>query len=287
LKLILILTAIGGPVLALFAIASLWRSFRRKKLLILPFPAAWESILQRTVALYQHLPQALKQQLQADIQLFLAEKHFEGAGGLEMSDEVRITIAAQACMLLLNRKDRNYPGLDSIVVYPGAYVAAKRVSLGTTYVEEPSVRLGESWHRGTVVLAWDQVQRDAHYPASGHSVVLHEFAHQLDQENGRSDGVPLLENRSGYAAWARILSREYLRLQQDIQHHRKSLLDTYGATNPAEFFAVATEAFFTRPQQMQHREPELYAELKEYYKVDPAAWVTHNLAFSGNEKPAP
>jgi Mlc titration factor MtfA (ptsG expression regulator) len=286
LKLILILATIGGFVLVIFAIASAWRSFRHKTLMALPFPTAWESILQRNVALYRYLPDALKQQLQADIQLFLAEKHFEGAGGLEMSDEIRVTIAAQACMLLLNRKDRNYPGLESIVVYPGAYVATKRVSLGTTYVEEPSVRLGESWHRGTVVLAWDQVQQDAHYPESGHSVVLHEFAHQLDQEDGRSDGVPLLENRSGYAAWARILSREYLRLQHDIQHHRKSLLDSYGATNPAEFFAVATEAFFTRPQQMQHKEPELYAELKEYYKVDPQEWVTRNLPLSANVKPA-
>ncbi len=272
-KLILILTAIGVPVLAIISIALAWRSFKRKKLIALPFPAAWESALQRNVTLYRHLPAALKQQLQADIHLFLAEKHFEGAGGLEMSEEIRVTIAAQACMLLLNRKDRNYPGLDSIVVYPSAYVAAKRVSLGATYVEESSVRLGESWHRGTVVLAWDQVQQDAHYPESGHSVVLHEFAHQLDQENGRSDGVPLLENRSGYAAWARILSREYLRLQQDIQHHRKSVLDPYGVTNPAEFFAVATEAFLTKPQQMQCNEPELYAELKEYYKVDPAAWL--------------
>ena len=281
-KLILILTAIGVPVLAIISIVSIRRRLRRKKLMALPFPSAWESILQRTVTLYRHLPSALKQQLQADIHLFLAEKNFEGAGGLEMSDEIRVTIAAQACMLLLNRNDRNYPGLDSIVVYPGAYVATKRVSLGTTYVEEPSVRLGESWHRGTVVLAWDQVQQDAHYPESGHSVVLHEFAHQLDQEDGRSDGVPLLESRSGYAAWARILSREYLQLQQDIEHHRKSLLDTYGATNPAEFFAVATEAFFTRPQQMQHKEPELYTELKEYYKVDPAEWVARNLFLSEN-----
>lgn len=286
-KLIIILLAIGAPILALIFILRVRRSFKRKKVVALAFPADWETTLQRAVALYRHLPQELKRQLQTDIQMFLAEKHFEGAGGLEMSDEIRVTIAAQACMLLLNRKDRNYPGLDSIVVYPGAYVAEKRVSLGATYVEEPSVRLGESWHRGTVVLAWDQVRQDAHYPESGHSVVLHEFAHQLDQEDGKSDGVPLLESRTSYADWARILSREYLQLQQNVRHHRKSLLDSYGATNPAEFFAVATEAFFTRPQQMQRREPGLYAELKEYYKVDPAEWVARNLSLSENEKPAP
>lgn len=273
LKLIIILAGIGAVVLALIACAAAMRTSRRKRLMAVPFPAAWESILQRTVTIYQHLPDALKKQLQADINVFLAEKLFEGGGGIEITDEIRVTIAAQACMLLLKRKNRNYPGLYSIIVYPGAYVAAQRVSLGDAVVEEQSVRVGESWQKGTLVLAWDHVQQESLHPSSGHSVVLHEFAHQLDQEDGRSDGVPILERRSAYAAWAHILGIEYRQLQKQVAHQRRSIIDAYGATNPAEFFAVATETFFTKPKQMQQKEPELYKELKAYYKVDPAGWL--------------
>jgi len=224
------------------------------------------------VSLYRHLPPELRDQLHGDIQVFLAEKRFEGAGGLEMTEEIRVTVAGEACMLLLNRENRDYPGLVSIVVYPGAFLRRDHRNLGGAALENEAVLAGESWHAGTLVLSWDHVKRDAAYAGDGHNVVLHEFAHQLDQEDGRSDGAPLLEKRSSYRDWARILGAEYAKLREDVRNNRKNVMDAYGATNPAEFFAVATETFFDKPLQLKRKEPELYEELKSYYRVDPAAW---------------
>ncbi len=239
----------------------------------MPFPQEWESILERNVALYRYLPDDLRDQLRNDIKIFMDEKRFEGLGGLTLTDEIKVTIAAEACMLLLNREKHYYPGLVSILVYPGAYVAEVSTPLGGgVYVEGPSVRLGESWKHGSVILAWDDVKRGAQNAEDGHNVVLHEFAHQLDQEDGLADGAPILGNQSSYAVWAQIMSEEYERLRADAGHHKKNILDEYGASNPAEFFAVATETFFEKPRQMKRRSPYLYAELKEFYKVDPAEW---------------
>jgi Mlc titration factor MtfA (ptsG expression regulator) len=273
-KILLLIIAAGVLVLAFVFMK---REFHNRKLMQLadmPFPAEWENIIERNVALYRHLPDALREQLHTDIKIFIAEKHFEGLGGLEITDEIKVTIAAEASLLLLNRKNSDYPGLSSILVYPSAYVAKQNTPLGGgVYLEGQSVRLGESWQHGSVVLAWDNVKQGAMNPQDGHNVVLHEFAHQLDQEEGASDGTPLLEKRSSYATWARIMSKEYEQLRSNIEHHKKSVMDSYGATNPAEFFAVATETFFEKPRQLQKKAPELYDELKDFYKVDPIEWL--------------
>ena len=240
----------------------------------MPFPDEWEKILAKNLGIYRHLPDTLKEQLRSDIKIFVHEKRFEGLGGLEMNDEIKVTIAAEACMLLLNRENRDYPGLSSILVYPGAYVAKENTAIeGGAYIEGKAVRLGESWQHGSLVLAWDYVRQGAINSEDGHNVVLHEFAHQLDQEDGISDGAPILENRSSYAAWALIMSMEYERLRSNTAHHKKGVMDDYGATNPAEFFAVATETFFEKPRQLKKKAPDLYAELKGFYKVDPVAWL--------------
>lgn len=252
----------------------MFQSRRRSMLTAVPFPDTWKAILEKNVSLYRHIPHPLRAQLHDDIQIFLGEKRFEGCGGLEITEEIVVTIAGQACMLLLNRENRDYPGLSTILVYPGAYVARQFVSLGDASIEDESVRAGESWTRGVVVLAWDHVRQGAMDFHSGHNVVLHEFAHQLDQEDGRADGAPILEKRSDYVAWARILGREYENLRDNVQHHGKSIIDEYGALNPAEFFAVATETFFEKPKVLKKRKPELYDELKEYYRVDPAQWFS-------------
>ncbi|MBI5075241.1 MAG: zinc-dependent peptidase [Nitrospirae bacterium] len=249
------------------------RSRRIRRLTEVPFPAEWEGILLRNIALYRHLPAVLQKQLRNDIKIFLGEKRFEGLGGLEMTDEIRITIAGEACLLLLNRENQDYSGLTSILVYPTAYVAEEtRYIGGGVYAEGPSIRLGESWKHGSVVLAWDNVKQGGLNAEDGHNVVMHEFAHQLDQEDGFADGAPILGKRSSYAVWASIMSEEYERLRSSREHHKKSVLDEYGATNPAEFFAVATEAFFEKPRQLQKKSPELYAELSEFYQVDPCQW---------------
>ncbi len=248
------------------------REARRRHLRGQPFPPEWEHILQQNVPLYLRLPDELREELHAHIQVFVAEKRFEGCGGLEITDEIRVTIAAQACMLLLQRETKYYPTLSSILVYPQAYVARSRVPMGGGVVSETQARAGESWQRGEVVIAWDQALRGAANVHDGHDVVLHEFAHQLDQEDGRADGAPILEHRSSYVTWARVLGKEYEKLQQRTKRRRKSFLNKYGATHPAEFFAVATESFFEKPKYLNRKKPDLYEELKSYYHLDPLTW---------------
>lgn len=187
------------------------------------------------------------------IQVFLAEKHFEGCGGLVITDEARGTIAPLACVLLLHREtDYYYPNLVSILVYPTTYLVpgGQRTADGLV-AEGDQARLGESWARDAVVLAWDSVLSGAADIHDGHNVVLHEFAHQLDQEGDASEGAPPLPRRSMYVAWARVLGHDFDELVRETAHRRRTLLDRYGATNPAEFFAVATETFFEKPRQLR------------------------------------
>ncbi|HSZ81417.1 MAG TPA: M90 family metallopeptidase [Polyangia bacterium] len=237
-----------------------------------PIPDEWRALIDRNVPYVGRLPPEDRAELFGLVQVFLAEKHFEGCGGLELTDEVRVTIAAQACVLLLHRDTDDYPNLTSILVYPTTYVVreGRRTAEGLV-AEGPQARLGESWARDVVVLAWDSVLSGAADIHDGHNVVLHEFAHQLDQEGGDGDGAPALPRRSMYVAWARVLGHDFDQLVRDVAHHHRTLIDRYGATNPAEFFAVVTETFFEKPRELRARHPELYALLKEFYRQDPAA----------------
>jgi MtfA peptidase len=219
------------------------------------------------------LPSDDRKELRSRIQVFLAEKHFEGLGGLEMTDEIRVTIAAQASLLLLHRGDMDYPRLSSILVYPTAYEANVVMSKKDGIVtEKREIRLGESWNIGAVILSWDDVLYGAADCHDGRNVVLHEFAHQLDMEDNVADGAPVLPRRSMYVAWARVLGSEYKHLQMEAARHHHPVMDTYGATNPAEFFAVATETFFEKPVQLLRKHPELYAQLREFYRQDPVSF---------------
>jgi Mlc titration factor MtfA (ptsG expression regulator) len=249
------------------------RRLKRKKLLAMPFPKDWRKIIEKNVPLYNRLPDSLKQQLHGIVNVLIAEKNFEGCGGLEINDEIKVTIAAQAGILLLNRKAHYFPKLHTILVYPHTYSARTVSSNGVVTIDGHSVRLGESWQNGPVVLAWDSVTGGTRNIADAQNVVLHEFAHQLDQEDGSADGAPILEHRSSYITWAHVLSKEYEALQKKKEKHRKSVMSKYGATNPAEFFAVATETFFEKSEQMKKKHPELYDELKSYYKMDPVEWI--------------
>ncbi len=270
-KLFLFFLFVGGVVLGVKTFNTVRLQHKRQLLLSTPFPQEWAAILQRNLPPYQKLSQQLQHQLHDYIRIFISEKSFEGCGGLTLTDEIKVTIAAQACMLLLNRKCDCYPKLYSILVYPSTYVAGSRGSLGLPPGDE-SVRLGESWHHGAVVLAWDSVKSGAVNFRDGHNVAMHEFAHQLDQADGRADGAPLLELRSAYSTWSQVFSREYELLQYKTQKGKKSVMNKYGATDPAEFFAVATETFFEKPAQLRKNHPELYRELQGFYKVDPIAW---------------
>jgi Mlc titration factor MtfA (ptsG expression regulator) len=246
---------------------------RRQALRARPFPDAWLAILRRNFPLFEQLTAEDRAELQGHIQVFLAEKRFEGFQGVIITDEIRVTIAAQACLLLLHRETDYYPTMTSIFVYPSSYVAEVIDRAGGVVTERVEERLGEAWHRGPVVISWDDALAGAADVHDGRNVVLHEFAHQLDQEDGAADGAPLLGQRSRYVSWARVLGEAYNELRRDTVQGRRTVLDQYGATNPAEFFAVATESFFEKPAQLKRKHPELYDELKEYYRQDPASWT--------------
>jgi Mlc titration factor MtfA (ptsG expression regulator) len=249
---------------------------KRKTLLASDFPQDWMFFIDKNIHLYSCFPESLKKQLHGLVNVFLDEKKFVGCGGQEITDEIKVTIAAQACMLLLNRKTNFYPKLKTIYVYPHTYVAKGLMNDGGLIVEGKSVRLGESWQNGPVVLTWDSITGGARNIQDGRNVVFHEFAHQLDQEDGDADGAPILENRSSYRTWAAVLGDEYERLCNKTRSRHRSVLNKYGATNPAEFFAVATEAFFEKPKQMHKKSPDLYEELKNYYRIDPLSWDKSN-----------
>ena len=246
---------------------------RRARFRAQPFPAAWAEILDTRVPLVRRLPAEDRAELLGLVQLFLHEKNLEGAGGLVLSDEIRVTIAALACLLLLRRGvTEPYPELKSIVVYPRGWHATTRHALGDHVVESRGVHLGESWRRGLVVISWDDARHGAADEDDGHNVVLHEFAHQLDSEDGPADGAPTLPDRSMYGPWAAVLGAEYAALIDALHRDEPTAIDPYGATNPAEFFAVITEAFFERPRAMRARYPALYGQLSAFYRQDPADW---------------
>lgn len=260
-------------VLAFIALALWIPRFRLKRALAAPFPKAWVPVLEHNIGVYRNLPRTLRQQLRLLIKQFLHQKHFSGAGGLEVTDEMRVTIAAQACMLQLNRRGGLYPRLKYIIIYPTAFVVSRPESDAAGVVSHGRKGLlGESWQNGKVILAWDNVLHGARNFVDGSNVVLHEFTHQLDSETGNADGAPLLAGASSYRSWAGALSEEFAELQKDARIGRRSLMDHYGATNPAEFFAVATETFFEKPRRMARDHPELFEVLKSYYRVDPGDW---------------
>jgi Mlc titration factor MtfA (ptsG expression regulator) len=159
-------------------------------------------------------------------------------------------------------------------VYPNAYFVQETTAIGKYVVEERRVaRLGESWANDQLVLSWEQVKQDINNWKDGRNVVLHEFAHQLDQEDGKAEGVPILQHNSDYAIWAKVMTEAYQQLCNDVLQGVKTVMDSYGATNPAEFFAVATETFFEKPHQLLSKHPALYEQLQRYYQLDPVQWT--------------
>ena len=251
-----------------------WPGIRLARIQRQAFPEHWLQIVERRLPFFSKMPVKLQQQLQDQIKIFINDKNFVGCAGQEIDDEIRVTIAAQACLLLLNRGTDRYRHLQSILVYPSTFIARREVRNELGLVSDNhAVLLGESWNQGKVILAWDSVEKGVRNLNDGHNVVLHEFAHQLDHESGASNGAPVLRTSGEYRSWAYVFSKEFEDLQQDALAGRESLLDHYGATNPAEFFAVATETFFECPEQLRHGHEELFAELKSFYRVDPADWV--------------
>ena len=259
------LAAVTGPV------ARPWLVQRRHaRLRAKPFPATWRQILRRRVPLVARLPAELQLRLKGHIQVFIAEKPFIGCRGQRITDEVRVTIAAQACLLLLGHQRPDcYPRLRQILVYPDAFVADRERSVGAGLVQAQRHALaGESWTQGQVILSWADVVAGSADMSDGRNVALHEFAHQVDQDSGVADGRPWRPNPAKRRRWAKVMDEALRRLQNEPS----PLIGSYGASDPAEFFAVVTEVFFERPRELAVEAPAAYGELAELYQLNPTEW---------------
>lgn len=251
----------------------MWPKISLKRAMARPFPAAQAAILARYIPHWQNMAPPLQLQIKNLVKQFLHEKKFVGCDGLQITDEIRVAIAGLASMLVLNRKTGVYPGLRHILVYPSAFLVPRNeFGVGGVVTHASQTLAGESWNDGRVILAWDHVQQAVQDPSHPHNVVWHEFAHQLDSESGHTNGAPLLPSRGAYQYWSGVMQQEFDALQQATEWGEASLLDPYGASNPAEFFAVATETFFAKPQEMAELHPALFELLQRYYRVDPRLW---------------
>lgn len=251
------------------------RERRREKVRSGPFPAEWIEFLETNVSLYRRLPESDRRELCGHVLVFLDEKQFEGCDGFIVTDEVRVTIAGGACILLLRRDTDYFPHMKSIFVYPSEFFVDVEAHYEDGTVDEfTEDRSGESWHRGPVVLSWKDVVLPPDQRRQDYNVVLHEFAHQLDLENGAVDGVPKLATKDAYKRWRAVFTPALEALRRSAEGHGRPALDPYGAQGPSEFFAVAVEAFFQRPRGLRMHMPRVYELLTEYFHQDPAEWWT-------------
>lgn len=264
------ITAIG---LIWFLSRSTRRRYKHLRYRRLSFPAAWKQILLQEMPYFQLLPARLQRQLQTLIQIFVAEKSFVGCHGLEVTDQMRVLIAAQACLLLLNRNTEIFPNLTEILIYPDAFIVEREVASEGNIVHSVRATVsGESWADSRVILSWVDVTQSAANPGDGFNVVVHEFAHQLDHESGAMNGAPAFTDSQQASEWAQVLSREFDHLRDQVERDHDSLLDAYGSQNPAEFFAIVSEVFFEQPGRLNTEHPFLCAELSRYYQVNPLRW---------------
>jgi MtfA peptidase len=248
------------------------RRRRRRRILATPFPAAWNDYLERNVAHFPFLDPAEQARLRDDLRIFIAEKNWEGCGGLAMTDEIEVTIAAQVCLLVLGMEHNYFDRVRSVLVYPQGFVDPREHVGPGGLMRAGGVPLeGQAVYRGPVILSWAEVRDEGRHPRQGRNVVFHEFAHQLDMLDGVINGTPPLPDRQQRERWKRVMTEEYRKLLDASVHGRATLLDQYGTTNEGEFFAVATECFFDCPADMERRHPELYDLLRAYYRQDPAA----------------
>jgi Mlc titration factor MtfA (ptsG expression regulator) len=263
-----------GTAIIIFLIGKpYWREYKRNRAKRLPFKKQWRKIIQHRMPYFKKMPTHLQLQLKEHIQVFLSEKKFVGKNGVIITDEIKVTIAAQACLLLLNRKTDSSPQLTTIFVYPRA-ILKQHQSAGADGVHftQNIAMSGESWGFGKIILSWQDTLNGAYLPDDGHNVVIHEFAHQLDQEDGPANGAPILSKEQNYACWSDVFSAQFEALKHQANTQSPSIFDYYGATNPAEFFAVASEVFFEKSQPLKHEHPKLYKQLSLYYRIDPTQW---------------
>jgi Mlc titration factor MtfA (ptsG expression regulator) len=248
------------------------RRRRRRRIVAAPFPPLWLGYLHANIPYYRSLSESEQARLQDDLRIFMAEKTWEGCGGLEVTDEMKVTVAALACFLVLGMPHDYFDRVQSILIYPeGFKVPEMQVLGGNMVLQGQGQHLGEAHYRGPVLLSWAELRQDLAHPGRGRNLVIHEFAHQLDMLNGAIDGTPPLDDARLACRWEEVMSAEFGQLVHEAEHGMPTLLDDYGATSEGEFFAVATECFFDRPGEMQRRHRRLYELLRDYYRQDPAA----------------
>lgn len=228
-------------------------------------------IIHAMVPILERLPEALRITLEGKINLLLNQVEFIGCDGLEVTDEMRLSIAAQACLLIVN-SDQWYDNLTTILIYPNAFKSRQQRHSGYVVTEQEIIRTGESWGRGPVILSWAHSRQGALNDHDGHNVVFHEFAHQLDDLSGGTNGVPVLGKGQSYVAWERIFLAAFDAHLHAVETGHRTVIDPYGATGHEEFFAVTVELFFERPEALKNAAPEFYGQLSKYFRLDPIRW---------------
>ena len=230
----------------------------------MPIPEHYQDMLKRFTP-YQFLSAEEKKRFQGRFLYFLEDKFFNGVGDLVVTEEMKVFIASEACLMITNIPGGVYPGLKNIYIMEDVFIPKDNPVNALTGLPTHSARLGEAWKQGPIVLSWKSITQ-------GSSVIFHEFSHQLDQQDGSFDGTPHLEGEGNYSRWAQVMGKDYLKLRNDVLKHKKTDIDSYGATNEAEFFAVISEYFFTNPNHLKEKHPEMYGELQNYFKLDPSLW---------------
>ncbi|WP_170788796.1 M90 family metallopeptidase [Ruegeria lacuscaerulensis] len=243
----------------------------RNALLAAPLTKHQRRVIDAQVPLLRRLPVGLRDKLDGKINLFLDQVQFHGCDGLDVTQEMKLAIAAQASLLLVNR-DIWYDNLTTILIYPNAFKSRQRRQDGYVISEKEIVRTGESWDRGPVILSWRHSQQGALDDRDGQNVVLHEFAHQVDDLSGGTNGVPILSDGQSFAEWERVFLTAYDTHVHAVEHGRPTVIDPYGATGHEEFFAVSVEVFFERPKALKADAPEVYDQLSKLFQLNPANW---------------
>lgn len=246
----------------------LWNKVKFKE-----FPVEWDEILTQRYQLYGFLNQTEKSKLKQKILYFLEDKEILPLGDFVVTDEMKLLVAAQACLMILNLGQEVYPGLKLIYLMEDTFIPKNNLVDKYTGLPKYSPELGEQIKGGPIILSWPAVENGLR-GFNSQNVVYHEFAHNLDQLDGGFDGTPPLKSSNAYGRWAQVMSREFFELKQNILHHHKSDIDIYGATNEAEFFAVLTEYFFIHPKFLAKKHPEIYEIFKNYFNLDPNNWQT-------------
>lgn len=249
----------------------LFQFLKRRWIMGKSFPEKWQLILEKEVPYYQKLSDRYREILKQRMMVFIEEKLFEGCGGLEITDKMKVIISAYACILIIEEKSDYFPDLQTILVYPDDYVAQIHeeddAGIITTGSES---RKGESWTMGNIVLSWRDIEENIYDENNYQNLIFHEFAHQLDQHYGLTAGINLEGDVTQKNEWNETLAASYKDLRRKIKQRSRSVLDEYGASEPAEFFAVATEAFFENPIRLKKENSKLYKQLINFYKIDPA-----------------